>query len=371
MPTAAQVLATFAAELTFEDIPAEVVRRAKDCIADTVRLGRRSLGLPSLGPHGSLADASYGGAGPCSIIGIPDLHVHAPLAALANGVAAHAFELDSVGKANCGSHPGATLVPALLATCEEMRASGTRALTAFVAGCEVAVRIGAASRHSSENLGFHAPGLNGPYAAAVAAGVVAGLDSKQLANAIGIAGSLSSGLLAFTKSQQGGMVKRLHLGRASESGILAARLASAGYEGPETVLDGKFGFLDTYCRDGDPDLLSEGLTRSWETLHISIEALSVPSLCAHASAGDARTHGRARLNRRRCGSRDSGRKSRTGEPSRHPRARGYHESAIQRPFLCRPRIVSRSRGPALVRPECTPGFRDSRGVPPSRAASAG
>jgi hypothetical protein len=50
------------------------------------------------------------------------------------------------------------------------------------------------------------------------------------------------------------MIKRLHLGRAGESGILAARLAGAGYTGPETVLEGKFGFLEAYCRDGKPGL---------------------------------------------------------------------------------------------------------------------
>ncbi|MBI4189474.1 MAG: MmgE/PrpD family protein [Betaproteobacteria bacterium] len=270
MPTAAQVLAKFAAELKFEDIPPAVVRRAKDCIADTVAAA--IFGSTRSWSRMAVDYARrYGGAGRCSIIGIPDLHVHAPYAALANGVSAHAFELDSVGKANCGTHPGATLVPALLAACEEAGADGRTAITAFVAGCEVAVRIGAASRHSSENLGFHAPGLNGPYAAAVAAGVASGLGAGELANALGIAGSLSCGLLAFTKSQHGAMVKRLHLGRASESGVLAARLAGGGYAGPETVLEGKFGFLDAYCRDGDANLLTEDLNRTWETLHISMK----------------------------------------------------------------------------------------------------
>ena len=72
-------------------------------------------------------------------------------------------------------------------------------------------------------------------------------------------------------SQQGGMVKRLHLGRASESGILAASLAGAGFSGPETVLEGKFGFLDVYCRDPDPALLTKELHEDWATLRTMLK----------------------------------------------------------------------------------------------------
>ena len=105
----------------------------------------------------------------------------------------------------------------------------------------------------------------------MAAGRVLGLNGEQLAHALGIAGSLSSGILAFTKSRAGAMVKRLHLGRAAESGVLAARLAAAGYTGPETILEGKFGFLETYCRDADRGALTAGLNETWETLLICIK----------------------------------------------------------------------------------------------------
>jgi 2-methylcitrate dehydratase PrpD len=94
-----------------------------------------------------------------------------------------------------------------------------------------------------------------------------------MTNALGIAGSLSSGLLAFTKSKQGAMIKRLHLGRASESGILAARLAAEGYAGPETVLEGRFGFLDAFCeKEGvEPELLTSELGERWETMRICLK----------------------------------------------------------------------------------------------------
>jgi 2-methylcitrate dehydratase PrpD len=270
MTTAAQTLARYAANLQFEDIPAAVRARAAACIADTVACATYGARFPW-----SVATAAYarryGGDGACTLFGAQGGGLSAPAAAFANGAAAHAFEQDSLRFPGSGVHPGATLVPALVAACQETNADGRRALTAFVASCEVLFRIGAATHHSSEKLGFHAPGLTGPYGAAVAAGVVYGLDETRLAHALGIAGSTSSGLLAFTKSEQGAMVKRLHMGRASEAGIQAARLAADGYTGPETILEGRFGFLEAYSRDGDPALLTAGLGEHWETLKICMK----------------------------------------------------------------------------------------------------
>lgn len=298
--TAAQTLGQFAAELAFTDIPSPVVERAKDCIIDTVAAARFGAQFPWSRMVVDYA-TRYGSGGPCSIIGT-DVRVHAPCAALANGVHIHAFEQDGGHYPSVGAHGGASVLPAVLATCEETNSDGKTAITAFVAGCEVMFRIGAASHHSPEKLGFHAPGLTGAYGASVAAGKVLGHNAEQLCHALGIAGSLSSGLLAFSKSRQGGMVKRLHLGRASESGILAARLAGSGYTGPETVLEGKFGFLEVYCRDAEPALLTKDLHKDWATLrtmlkqyacqghtHTSIQSLR-GLMAEHAFAGDDVSH---------------------------------------------------------------------------------
>lgn len=273
MPTSSEVLARYASGLSYADIPSAVAERARHCIADTVAAATFGAQLPWSRIVIDYA-RRYGSGGRCSIIGVRGVQVHAPYAALANGVLAHAFEQDGGRDPSAGVHPGATLLPALLAACEETEADGRTAIAAFVAGCEVMFRIGVAAQYSPERLGFHQPGLTGPYGAAVVAGRVLGLDAQALTHALGIAGSLSSGLLAFTKAETGGMVKRLHLGRASESGILAARLAAAGYAGPETVLEGKFGFLDAYCREADAGALTAGLGEIWETLRISTKRYS-------------------------------------------------------------------------------------------------
>lgn len=272
MHTASQTLAHFAASLQFESIPHAVVERAKDCMIDTLAVAIFGSRFPWSKMAADYAKR-YGSGGRCSVLGHPELKVHAPYAALANGLFSHAFEQDSVRDPGMGAHPGATLLPPLLAVSEETGGDGKTAITAFVAATEVMLRIACATHHSPEKIGFHAPGLTGTYGAAIAAGRVLGLNESQLAHALGIAGSLSCGLLAFTKSSQGAMVKRLHLGRASESGVLAARLAKEGYEGPETILEGKFGFLDAYCKkeDIEPALLTAKLGEEWEVMRICLK----------------------------------------------------------------------------------------------------
>ena len=269
METAARTLARFASALDLDSVPRLDAERATQCIVDTVGVALLGASFPWAQSARRYAEI-YGRNGSSRIVGSAT-RVGAPLAALANGVAAHAFELDSLRKPGAGVHPGAALVPAALAVGEELHRSGAEVLEAIVAGCEVMFRIGIASKHSSESLGFHAPGLTGPFGAAIVAGRLLDLDSERLCQALGIAGSLCSGSLAFAKADNGAMVKRLHLGRAAESGILAARLAETGFEGPDTILDGGFGFLATYCEQSDPALLTAGLGERYETHTICIK----------------------------------------------------------------------------------------------------
>src|SRR3989440_2177061 len=168
--------------------------------------------------------------------------------------------LAALTRPGAGAHPGATVLPPALAVAQQagVDATGRDLIAAFVAGNEVMIRIGRATGHTNEARGFHAPGNTGPFGAAVACGHLLGLDADKMANAIGIAGSLAGGLLEFARGD-GGMVKRLHLGRASEAGVLAASLAADGFEGPRTVLEGEFGFLKVFCTKWDEAELTRGL----------------------------------------------------------------------------------------------------------------
>jgi 2-methylcitrate dehydratase PrpD len=143
-------------------------------------------------------------------------------------------------------------------------------------------RIGRATKHSNERHGFHAPGTTGPFGAAVAAGRLLKLDAEAMTNALGIAGSLASGLMEFARSGTGAMVKRLHLGRAAESGVLAASLAADGFTGPRTVLEGDAGFLKVFCTEWELSDLTHGLGSEFATLNLCLKRFPI-----HATAHTA------------------------------------------------------------------------------------
>ena len=268
MTTAAQTLAEFATELQYDRIPGDVIERAKACVIDTVGACTYGSTLPWSKIVIGYAE-QYGRGGQSTILGTAQ-KVHAPLAALANGALAHAFEMDCLVQPSAGVHPGASLTAPGLAIAQEVGASGRDFITAVVAGGEVMHRIGDASKQSTEHIGFHAPGVTGAFGGAVIAGRLLKLSKDEMTMALGIAGSLGCGLLEFSKSG-GGMVKRLHLGRAAESGVLAATLAKNGFSGPATVLEGKFGYMHVFCHEGDPARLTAGLGESWKLLTLALK----------------------------------------------------------------------------------------------------
>ena len=271
MMTAAQTLADFAVKLQFEQIPQAVVERAKDCIIDIVGVCAFGSTVASSKPVLAYAER-YGKGGRSTVLGT-SLKVQAPMAALANGVFAHSFEMDNLVSPSVGVHPGASLLPPGLAVAQEIDASGRDFITAFVAGFEATHRIGDAAAESVEKLGFHAPGVTGPFGGAIVAGRLLKLNPEQMTNALGVAGSLSSGLLEFAKSG-GGTVKRLHLGHGAQSGVMAAMLARDGFAGPATVLEGKFGYLNVFCRDGDVNRLTASLGEVWKTTRVMFKRYS-------------------------------------------------------------------------------------------------
>ena len=271
MPQETIQLAEYAASLRFEDLPAAVVQRAKDCIADTAAAIIYGNTIPF---SATVIDYArrMGPGGKSQILGAKGACVQPAMAALANGTLSHAFELDNVViNPGAGVHGGATLLPPGLATAQDVGGSGRDLLTAVAAGAEVMIRIGWATKHTNEAHGFHAPGTTGPFGAAIAAGRFLKLDAAAMTNALGIAGSLCGGLMEFARSGTGAMVKRLHIGRASEAGVLAAGLARGGFTGPSTVLEGKAGFLNVFCSDFDLGALTRGLGRDFATLHVCLK----------------------------------------------------------------------------------------------------
>jgi 2-methylcitrate dehydratase PrpD len=262
MTTASQALASYATDLKYEHIPSEVVERAKDCLIDTVAacvLGAQMPWTQTVIEYARRNSAP----GVSNVLGTP-VKVRAPFACLCNGAAAHAFELDALCEPSVGMHPSAALGVPGLAVAQGRQKSGRELIEAFVAGFEILYRIGQATHHSPEKLGFHAPGVMGVYGVSCVVAKLFNESAEQMAHAFGIAGSMSSGLMEFSRS--GGLVKRLHLGRAAEGGFLAAALARDGYTGPAEVLEGKYGSLNTFCRDAEPARMTQDLGKVWHTM---------------------------------------------------------------------------------------------------------
>jgi 2-methylcitrate dehydratase PrpD len=263
-------LATYGAALRYEDVPPEVLQRAKDCMTDAVATIIYGAELPW--SKMIIAYARQNGSGGKSqILGSGTQPVHPQMAALAQGAMAHAFELDNLTKPDSGAHPGAALCSSGLAMAQDRVLGGKALLGAFVAGAEVMLRIGYATKHTNEERGFHAPGTTGPFGSAVTVGHLLGFDAPHMINAMGIAGSCAGGLLAFAHAGNGAMVKRLNVGRGAEGGVVAADLAVQGFTGPSTVLEGEGGFLRAFCPEFDLAELTRGLGTTYETMNIMIK----------------------------------------------------------------------------------------------------
>ena len=260
-------LAEFSAALTFDDLPREVVSKAKLCILDT--LGCCIFGA-SLEPLRKLTEMAVteGCAGRATIFGNV-LRTSPGLAALVNGTAAHAFQLDEIHLEST-LHPGSLALPAGFAVVEALpSASGRDLLAAIVASYEVGIRIGLAAKGGMFKSGFHNQGTTGVFIAAAAAAHVLGLNAGRTQQAFGIAGSQAAGLMAV---QDGAMTKSFHSGRAAQSGVYAAQLAQRDYTGIPNVLDGGYGtFFSAFLDDWSVPPLTDGLGTLWHILRVGFK----------------------------------------------------------------------------------------------------
>jgi 2-methylcitrate dehydratase PrpD len=191
-------------------------------------------------------------------------------AALANGTFAHALELDDDHRVAV-LHPGAVVVPAALATAEVENCSGQTFLRALYVGYEVTCRLGEVFRGSQFHHGVHPTALCGVFGAAAAAAAIMDLDRDAFVRALGVAGTQASGLTEWRAD--GSWIKRLHPGRAAQSGVLAARLAREGFTGPATIFEGEGGFFNAFSfgEPIDPSCMTLGLGQDHHALGTAIK----------------------------------------------------------------------------------------------------
>jgi 2-methylcitrate dehydratase PrpD len=268
-PSLSEQLASFVAHTRYEDLPEQVIHKAKRHIIDT--FGAALAGTASVESHTVRKLLSGNTEGSASVWGTP-LMVNPRDGAFINGVAAHALELDDSGGCD---HSGAVVLPAALSAIAHSNrpVSGREFITSIVLGYDVGRRVleacGGYSLHNGQ--GWHSTMTCGVFGAAVASARLLGLDSRQTSAAIGHAASFSGGLWGFIHDAS--QTKRMHTGRAAEGGILAAMLAEQGITGPTQVFSDVWGgFFNAFAHDTQqPEVLLAELGVNWKIMRCSIK----------------------------------------------------------------------------------------------------
>lgn len=300
LPTT-RMLASWIAGLRHENVPLPVRDALRRLLLDTLGVGLFGRNQPwseAVRAWAQMAKPANG-ARRGRLWGDSDAQFRPADAALVNGTAAHAYELDDYHNAKL--HPGAVVVPTALALAESLDADGACLETAIAAGYEVMIRTALALGPAPARLrGWHLTAVCGPLGAAAAAAVLLGLNEERVAWALGLAGTQAGGLFAFTAD--GSASKRFHPGRAAQAGIMAAELAELGLSGPSKIYEAADGgLLGTFVDNADASQLTKDLGSIWHTAETSFKPYACcGSLHAHVDAALAlrphwRNGGRVRV----------------------------------------------------------------------------
>jgi len=235
----------FISNASFGRVPPEAVDEAKRCLIDGF-----GVVLAGATVHGSAIVREYikasGTQSGATILGPEKMSATAAHAALANGASGHAMDYDDTQLSTTPdrvfgllTHPTVPVLAAALAVGERLNVSGRTFLEAFLVGFEVECKVAEAIKPDHYLRGFHSTGTIGTFGAVASAARLMKLSSAQIAHALGIAASMSSGI----RVNFGSMTKPLHAGRAAENGVTAAELASGGFTAGDEPLDGEWGFF--------------------------------------------------------------------------------------------------------------------------------
>ncbi len=253
----AESLADGVLALDAAKIPAAVRARAEDLLIDVAGLCVAARNTDYI--RALLAGVDRGEA--CTAFGHAAAF-SAEDAAMINGTAAHGEDFDDTFEGG-PVHSSAIIVPAVLAACERFRHDGRAALVGIVAGVETLCRLSLVIPKAIHKSGFHPTSVLGAMAATVAVATALRLNRKQTVDALGIAGSMASGIIEYLA--EGAWTKRLHAGWAARIGLHAARIGQQGFLGPRTVFEGTHGLYNGFARrhEGDYAAITRGLGSEW------------------------------------------------------------------------------------------------------------
>lgn len=229
-------LAAFAESIEYNDIPDDVISLEKSHIIDTLGCILYGSTTPWVNKVIS-ALQPIEPTGATSVIG-QDTTLTTASAVLVNGMASHSMDYDDTCRP--GVHAGSATIPSACATVQRLdrEVSGKEFLTAVTAGVEIGIRGGHGVGRNCVERGFHIAGWSGTFAAAATTGMLEGLDRGKLGHALALGGTQGAGLMG---AQYGAEVKRYHMGRAAQSGFLAAHYANQTLTGDQRIFGDRYG----------------------------------------------------------------------------------------------------------------------------------
>jgi 2-methylcitrate dehydratase PrpD len=259
-----QVLARFAAGLTYDDLPAAVREQCKNLLLDALACALAGHQGEETGQVAALA-AALAQSEETSVIGGGRLSLAG--ASLLNGYLVTAVTMCDVHRPTL-THITPEVVPPALAIAERDGLSGRDLLVALAAGFEVMTRIGIGMDWPAARArGWHGPGVLGPFGAAAAVGRLRGFDADTMAKAFGLAGSQAAG----TYAAWGTPTVKFHQCRGALSGLIAALLAEQKFIATREFLTAKDGGLyNAYADGGKPALATADLGTRWELAQIAL-----------------------------------------------------------------------------------------------------
>jgi 2-methylcitrate dehydratase PrpD len=249
---------------TFENIPDNVVTHAKMCLLNWASVaigGSRHRAVEILVGMTRELDVSP----QVSLLGRAE-KTDLLWGALINGTSSHVHDFDDTHLETL-NHPGSAIAPVCFALAEKLELSGRDLLRGFILGMEADLRIGNAVSPSHYDAGWHITSTAGVFGAAVAAGILLGLNRDEMVFALGIAATQASGLLEML----GTMTKLLHAGKAAQNGLLAALLAGRGFDSTSRALESPKGFAAVFAPQSDLTKVNVRWGHDWELLKVAFK----------------------------------------------------------------------------------------------------
>ena len=263
-------LAQWAARVSFDDLPPDVVQATKRRVLDVIGLALAGAATP-FGRSVRDAAVAISPAGPARFFGTGDF-VAVTMAAFANGAFSQALEYDDTHNESI-VHMSSPSVAAAFAIADTTPISGRELIAAVALGNEISCRAGSVAPGQFHRRGFHPSGLFATFGVTYLAARLLALDVETTARAAGVCGSFASGILECWVD--GTQTKFLHPGWSAQSGIAAAFLARAGTTGPAKVFEGRWGLFETHLQDDTAPKqflrLTQDLGTRWESRNSSFK----------------------------------------------------------------------------------------------------